>query len=128
MKLPLPGPTIPTRSDGVCAEHYPDGSLKHLGCYRDGRPVGWFLDLAWDRPQGTLSKQESYNEENSSVPFSQWVEDWAQVIFEESDFVRRCSFCGKSDREVRKLIAGPTSMICDECVQLCQEILATEVV
>lgn len=34
-----------------------------------------------------------------------------------------CSFCGKDHEEVRKLIAGPTVFICDECVRLCQEIL-----
>jgi|SRR5262249_349093 len=32
-----------------------------------------------------------------------------------------CSFCGKSQHEVRKLIAGPTVFICDECVELCIE-------
>ena len=37
-----------------------------------------------------------------------------------------CSFCGKSQREVRKLIAGPTVFICDECIQLCNEIIAEE--
>jgi hypothetical protein len=34
-----------------------------------------------------------------------------------------CSFCGKSQHEVRKLIKGPTSFICDECVDLCTEIV-----
>ena len=37
-----------------------------------------------------------------------------------------CSFCGKSQREVKKLIAGPTVYICDECIQLCNEIIAEE--
>ena len=37
-----------------------------------------------------------------------------------------CSFCGKSQHEVRKLIAGPTVFICDECVDLCQEIINEE--
>ena len=37
-----------------------------------------------------------------------------------------CSFCGKSQREVRKLIAGPTVYICDECIKLCNEIIAEE--
>ena len=32
-----------------------------------------------------------------------------------------CSFCRKSQREVRKLIAGPTVFICDECVELCMD-------
>jgi ATP-dependent Clp protease ATP-binding subunit ClpX len=34
-----------------------------------------------------------------------------------------CSFCGKSQHEVKKLIAGPTAFICDECVELCNEII-----
>jgi ATP-dependent Clp protease ATP-binding subunit ClpX len=38
-----------------------------------------------------------------------------------------CSFCGKSQREVRKLIAGPNVYICDECIQLCNDIIAEEV-
>ncbi len=38
----------------------------------------------------------------------------------------RCSFCGKSQREVRKLIAGPSVYICDECVDLCNEIVTEE--
>ena len=38
---------------------------------------------------------------------------------------RYCSFCGKSEHEVRKLIAGPTVFICDECVELCMDIIRT---
>ena len=37
-----------------------------------------------------------------------------------------CSFCGKSQQEVRKLIAGPTVFICDECVELCMDIIREE--
>src|SRR5260370_5269866 len=37
-----------------------------------------------------------------------------------------CSFCGKSQHEVRKLIAGPTVFICDECVELCMDIIHEE--
>ncbi len=39
----------------------------------------------------------------------------------------QCSFCGKSQREVKKLIAGPNVYICDECIQLCNDIIAEEV-
>ena len=38
----------------------------------------------------------------------------------------RCSFCGKSQDEVKKLIAGPTVFICDECIELCNEIMVEE--
>ena len=37
-----------------------------------------------------------------------------------------CSFCGKSQKEVNKLIAGPAVYICDECIQLCSEIIEEE--
>ena len=37
-----------------------------------------------------------------------------------------CSFCGKSQHEVRKLIAGPSVFICDECVDLCNDIIQEE--
>jgi ATP-dependent Clp protease ATP-binding subunit ClpX len=39
----------------------------------------------------------------------------------------QCSFCGKSQKEVKKLIAGPTVYICDECIALCNDIIAEEV-
>ncbi|MDR2454662.1 MAG: AAA family ATPase, partial [Bifidobacteriaceae bacterium] len=39
----------------------------------------------------------------------------------------KCSFCGKSQKHVRKLIAGPSVYICDECIELCNEIIAEEV-
>jgi ATP-dependent Clp protease ATP-binding subunit ClpX len=42
------------------------------------------------------------------------------------DDILKCSFCGKGQKEVRKLIAGPTVYICDECVNLCNEIMAEE--
>lgn len=46
---------------------------------------------------------------------------------EESGKLLYCSFCGKSQHEVRKLIAGPSVFICDECVELCNDIIREEV-
>src|SRR5436305_4979617 len=37
-----------------------------------------------------------------------------------------CTFCGKNQHEVRKLISGPTVFICDECVELCMDIIGEE--
>ena len=45
---------------------------------------------------------------------------------ETGDDTLRCSFCNKSQREVRKLIAGPTVFICDECVDICLDIIAED--
>ncbi|MDA1107727.1 MAG: ATP-dependent Clp protease ATP-binding subunit ClpX [Proteobacteria bacterium] len=44
-----------------------------------------------------------------------------------SDKLLYCSFCGKSQHEVRKLIAGPSVYVCDECVELCNDIIREEV-
>jgi ATP-dependent Clp protease ATP-binding subunit ClpX len=45
----------------------------------------------------------------------------------DNDKLLYCSFCGKSQHEVRKLIAGPSVFICDECVELCNDIIREEV-
>jgi len=47
---------------------------------------------------------------------------------ENSKKLLYCSFCGKNQKEVRKLIAGPTVYICDECVKLCNDILTEETI
>ena len=44
----------------------------------------------------------------------------------ESVDLLKCSFCGKSQKQVRKLIAGPRVYICDECIELCNEIIEEE--
>ncbi len=45
---------------------------------------------------------------------------------DNNSYKLNCSFCGKSQREVKKLIAGPGVYICDECIQLCNDIIAEE--
>ena len=39
----------------------------------------------------------------------------------------KCSFCNKSQEQVRKLIAGPNVYICDECIEICSEIIQDEI-
>src|SRR4051795_5154365 len=46
---------------------------------------------------------------------------------EDSQGSLSCSFCGKNQKEVKKLIAGPTVYICDECIGLCNDIIAEEI-
>ena len=50
----------------------------------------------------------------------------SKVTSKDSKETLHCSFCGKSQHEVRKLIAGPTVYICDECVELCKDIIQEE--
>ena len=44
----------------------------------------------------------------------------------ESSDLFKCNFCGKSQKQVKKLIAGPGVYICDECIDLCNEIIEEE--
>ena len=44
----------------------------------------------------------------------------------ESGDLLKCSFCGKTQKQVKKLIAGPGVYICDECIELCNEIIEDE--
>jgi ATP-dependent Clp protease ATP-binding subunit ClpX len=55
-----------------------------------------------------------------------WFTGGSMAKQEKIDRHLRCSFCGKSRDEVRKLIAGPTVYICDECVNLCNDIIAED--
>ena len=48
------------------------------------------------------------------------------MIFKKHDERLRCSFCGKSQDEVKKLIAGPSVHICNECIDICNEIIADD--
>ena len=45
---------------------------------------------------------------------------------EETKNIKYCSFCGKSQHEVKKLIAGPNVFICDSCINLCMNIIKEE--
>lgn len=53
------------------------------------------------------------------------VEDWRRWMMKRAR--SNCSFCGKSEETVRKLIAGPDVFICDECVDLCNELIVEEI-
>ena len=53
---------------------------------------------------------------------SEGVSEMSKIGGNDSKNSLYCSFCGKSQHEVRKLIAGPTVFICDECVELCLDI------
>jgi hypothetical protein len=54
----------------------------------------------------------------------QHLAGWRDELVHADTFKQVCAFCGKSNTEVARMIAGPTAMICNECVALCQEILA----
>ena len=46
--------------------------------------------------------------------------------FDEGKDLIRCSFCSKGPKQVKKLVAGPSVYICDECIELCNEFMVME--
>jgi hypothetical protein len=124
----LPKGTSTGRKEGLYAEFHPDGSLAHFGSYKDGQPEGWALYLDVTSFSGRVQREQTivYSEADevaSEAGFTEWAERWIGEIAADARSDRRCSFCGKGDGEVRCLIAGPTTYICDECVGICSAIL-----
>jgi hypothetical protein len=124
----LPPSTSTEQKEGLYAEFHPDGSLAHFGNYRDGQLCGWALYLDNSGFSGRIHKEQTIlypdaDEAASEAGFAEWAERWIGEIAADARSDRRCSFCGKGDEEVRRLIAGPTTYICDECVDICSAIL-----
>ena len=92
--------------------------------------VGKFLDSKSPPKRGEIARQlfqiGSALEETLKKAMG---EDWDTHVPRAADDTKHssCSFCGKNQSEVRKLVAGPSVHICDECVELCKNIVAQEV-
>ena len=143
----LPAGFQSQKKEGRYVEFHSDGSLAHVGFYVNGEPRGWILDLNPNQQTGRAEKversrvtypdyEETLGGETTSAEaekfYQEWVENWVGEIemaasdFEASIPVRRCAFCQKRSDQVRKMIAGPTSCICNECVELCNQLLEAE--
>src|SRR5690606_4125383 len=79
---------------------------------RSSRPVRWPTSPA--RSHGPAEEPRK----------ASGVDDVAK--FGDGGELLKCSFCGKSQKQVKKLIAGPGVYICDECIDLCNEIIEEE--
>jgi ClpX C4-type zinc finger len=145
-KTDLPGGyTTDKTEDGFYAEFHEDGQLAHYGYYEEGElDDRWALYLEAEGngafAQKTVTIDFTVEEEETSnnghhteltaqeeEEYVEFAKRWIERIHEDgTEPPPRCSFCEKAPQEVRKLIAGPNSFICDECVEFCQEILAEE--
>lgn len=123
----LPEDVSLTEKDGFYAEKLPDGGVVHFGFYRQGEPSGWILDLQDDglqvRKVETIRLPDEYGEPLTREDVDHWVD---VIVRERGDRPVACAFCEKTQAEVRKLIAGPSCYICNECIELCSEILQTD--
>ena len=111
--------------DRLHAEFGPTGELLSFGFASETRTL--LVDVARRRACDTKTTIEDFPEEEADeVSFASWMEGWRDgmsLAARPAETEWRCAFCGKSRQEVRKLIAGPSVFICDECVDLCHEIL-----
>lgn len=128
------------RKEGLYAQLGPQEQVLHVGVYEGGKlkPQSWSLDVApdgsWARAQKVEvvewppAPNEEGDEEEEPPGLKAFALEWIERIAEppqpRPSFV--CSFCGKTQQEVKKLIAGPSVFICDECVGLCNDILSSE--
>lgn len=112
------------RKEGLFAELDASGNVRKLAFYTEERAVE--LDASARHPRYTDHKESRWSPAGELTKAA-WLEARASAILDLARAAQihelRCSFCGKSQREVAKIIAGPTVYICDECVRLCAEIL-----
>lgn len=133
-KSMLPEGFNTVEKEGLYAEFHDNGSLAYAGCYREGVPVGWTLNLKENMLEGVAElrdinrfpddKEDAAKDDPEA--FKKWVLDWISAIHETAVLSRHCAFCRKRQDQVRRLIAGPGVYICDECVDLCHEIVSEE--
>ena len=111
-------------ADLISAQKYGDA----LKAYQ--RAVANFLDSKTTPKRSEIARQlfqiGAALEETLKKAYG---EKWAAHVpqFAEENQRLACSFCGKDQNEVAKLVAGPTIYICNECVDLCNDIIAEEV-
>jgi hypothetical protein len=94
------------------------------------RAVGKFLDSKSPPKRGEIARQLLQIGTALEETLKRAVgDDWDSHVPKFDDDARQpiCSFCGKPQGEVRKLIAGPSVHICDECVELCKDLVAREI-
>ncbi|MGH7795369.1 MAG: ClpX C4-type zinc finger protein, partial [Candidatus Binatia bacterium] len=92
--------------------------------------VGKFLDSKSPPKRGEIARQLLQIGTALEETLKRAIgDDWDSHVPKFDDDARHpnCSFCGKNQGEVRKLIAGPSVHICDECVELCKDIVGQEI-
>jgi hypothetical protein len=111
-------------ADLVCEQKY-GAALRQFQ-----QSVGKFLDSKSAPKRGEIARQlfqigSALEETLKKAMGDAW--DAHVPRFDDGAKHSSCSFCGKNQNEVRKLVAGPSVHICDECVELCKNIVTQEV-
>lgn len=126
---------------GVYAEFASDGALTHYGYYgeADDSSEQFVLTVDYSKRTSIVEKFDERRflafdpaldvEDGLSVDeaFSAFAKKWIETIKQEgSHSPPDCSFCGRNSNEVKKLIAGPRSYICSDCIDVCMDMIRDE--
>lgn len=118
--------------EGVRALFSPEGHLKRLMIMRGGRVTGHDLRVDTTGTEAYYARLRSYPDptdppDDPEISLARFmrgaIDEMAKAL---PGAPRRCAFCEKTEAEVARLIAGPSSYLCDECVRLCHEIIQNE--
>jgi len=120
--------TLDPNQDGLFVEFHPDGQLKTVALHSDGKAVGQSLHLDPGELRAQLVELKDFVHvedvaDAAQDQYATWVAMAVNSIVDRANFVTRCDFCGKSSSQVPRVIAGPTSTICSECIQVCNQVL-----
>jgi hypothetical protein len=114
-------------ADGLHAETRADGSVASVILRQGGRVVARIRVSDDEASIESVEHFASFADAGGSDGgdgFETWIETALRDLSRRADGVRTCAFCEKTSAEVAKLIMGPRQGICNECIALCNDILA----
>ena len=116
-------------ADGLHAETRADGSVASVILRRGGQVVAAIRVSDDEASVETVERFASLADADGSdgdggTGFETWIETALRDLSRRADGIRACAFCEKTSAEVAKLIMGPRQGICNECIALCNDILA----
>lgn len=134
-----PGFRTDSDESGLKAVFHKSGRLAEYGYYWEGGApaCGWILHLGDNDAMARVMRSKRFvfpeDEEGSFDPgdgeevetaWTEWLSGWLGSIIEKAHNPMICSFCNKGKEEVSRLVAGPAAMICDRCIQFCQDLVS----
>lgn len=123
---------------GVYAEFDKDGFLTHYGFYGDIDDVTeeFWMSIDYEKRVSIVEKHDEKrflafdpaldvdDKLSMDEAFTEFAKKWIKVISQEgSHSPPDCSFCGRNSNDVKRLVAGPRSYICNDCIELCVDMV-----
>lgn len=120
------------KSEGVIADFDEFGRLRTMYSIRKGVMNGPYLSIDYDTGEASSSTTKMFPDpihaDKSGETLYHFIQEQLREIGRQAGRLieMKCAFCSRSQEQVKKLVAGPNSYICNECIELCVDILADE--